>query len=367
MSALFSPFTLREVTLRNRVVVSPMCQYSSDDGFAGDWHLVHLGSRAVGGAGLVLTEAIAVTPEGRISPQDLGIWKDEHVPMLERIARFCTERGAAWGTQLAHAGRKGSTKRPWEGTGAVSPADGGWQPDGPSEVAFDPTYPLPRPLDEDGIARVVRAFADGAKRTLAAGGTAIELHAAHGYLLHQFLSPLSNRRTDRWGGSFENRIRLTREVARAVRGVWPERYPLFARISATDWADGGWDPAQTVELARLLREDGVDLIDVTTGGVVPVPHGTIPVGPLYQTDFAEQVRRDAGIATGAVGMIAEPRDAESIVAGGRADLVFLARELLRDPYWPLFAARTLGDSIAWPPQYERAAGERATMQADAID
>ncbi len=366
MSALFSPLRLRDVTLRNRVAVSPMCQYSSADGFASDWHLVHLGSRAVGGAGLTLTEAIAVTAEGRISPQDLGIWKDDHVEQLARIARFCAEHGAAWGTQLAHAGRKGSTKRPWDGNGAVPPAAGGWTPAGPTAAPFDPSYPTPAALDEAGIAAVIRAFAEGARRTEQAGGTVIELHGAHGYLLHQFLSPLVNTRSDRWGGSFENRTRLAREVVRAVRAVWPERFPLFVRLSATDYAAGGWDAEQTVELARLLRGDGVDLIDVSSGGALPLPPGTIPVGPLYQTDFAERVRREAGIATGAVGMITEPADAEAIVAEGRADLVFLARELLRDPYWPLAAARVLGAQADYPPQYQRAAGPRATMRESAL-
>ncbi|MBV8579257.1 MAG: NADH:flavin oxidoreductase/NADH oxidase [Candidatus Eremiobacteraeota bacterium] len=362
MAVLFTPYQLRDVTLRNRVGVSPMCEYSSVDGFANDWHLVHLGSRAVGGAGLVLTEAIAVTADGRISPDDLGIWKDDHVAMLERIARFCTAQGAAWGTQLAHAGRKGSTKRPWSGTGAVAVADGGWTPVGPGTEPFDPTYPVPRALDEDGIAQVVRAFADAARRTLDAGGTVVEVHGAHGYLIHQFLSPLINHRTDRWGGSFENRTRLAREVVRAVRGVWPERLPLLVRLSATDWVEGGWDVEQTAALARQLRDDGADLIDVSTGGGVPVPPGTIPIGPLYQTPFAEQVRRESGVPTGTVGMITEPFDAETIVADGRADLVFLAREFLRDPYWPLFAARALGAEVAWPPQYLRAVGDRATMR-----
>jgi 2,4-dienoyl-CoA reductase-like NADH-dependent reductase (Old Yellow Enzyme family) len=365
MSTLFSPLRLRDVTLKNRVAVSPMCEYSSTDGFANDWHVVHLGSRAVGGAALVLTEAIAVTADGRISPQDLGIWQDAHVDQLARIARFCAGQGAAWGTQLAHAGRKASTKRPWDGSGAVPVEAGGWTPAAPGTEPFDPAYPVPAALDEAGIAAIVRAFADGARRTLDAGGSVVEIHGAHGYLVHQFLSPLVNRRTDRWGGSFENRTRLALEIVRAVRGVWPERLPLFVRLSATDWVPGGWDAEQTVALAKLLRGEGVDLIDVTTGGVVPVPSGTIPVGPLYQTPFAEQVRRDAGIATGAVGMITEPADAESIVADGRADLVFLARELLRDPYWPLFAARALGAEAAWPPQYQRAIGDRATMRVPA--
>ena len=363
MSALFSPLRLRDVTLRNRIAVSPMCEYSSVDGFAGDWHVVHLGSRAVGGAALVFTEAIAVTPEGRISPQDLGIWKDEHVPELARIARFCEQQGARWGTQLAHSGRKGSTKRPWEGGGTID--QGGWTPVGPESEPFDPRYPVPQALDEAGIAEIVAAFAAAARRTLEAGGSVLEIHGAHGYLVHEFLSPLVNRRTDRWGGSFENRTRLAREIARAVRVVWPERLPLFVRLSATDWVDGGWDIEQTIALARVLRDDGVDLVDVSSGGAVPVAPGAIPIGPLYQTPFAERIRREAGIATGSVGMIAEPADAEAIVAGGRADLVLLARELLRDPYWPLFAARALGADVAWPPQYQRAIGDRATMRVPA--
>lgn len=363
MSALFSPATFRGLTLRNRIVVSPMCEYSSEDGFAGDWHVVHLGSRAVGGAGLVLTEAIAVTAEGRISPNDLGIWKDAHVEQLARIARFCGERGAAFGTQLAHAGRKASTQRPWDGNGAVT--TGGWTPVAPTEVPFDPSYPVPKALDEAGIAAIVRAFADAARRTRDAGGSVIEIHSAHGYLLHQFLSPLVNTRSDRWGGSFENRTRLVREVVRAVRAVWPEELPLFVRISATDYVAGGWDLESSVALAAVLRDDGADLIDVSSGGAVPVAPGTIPLGPLYQTPFSERIRRDAGIATGAVGMITEPLDAEAIVADGRADLVFLARELLRDPYWPLFAARALGEEGPWPPQYARANGPRATMREPA--
>jgi 2,4-dienoyl-CoA reductase-like NADH-dependent reductase (Old Yellow Enzyme family) len=357
---------MRDVTLRNRIVVSPMCEYSSIDGFANDWHVVHLGSRAVGGAALVLTEAIAVTPEGRISPADLGIWKDEQIEQLARIARFCNAQGAAWGTQLAHAGRKASTKQPWAGTGAVAPADGGWTVCGPSSEPFDGTYPVPEALDEAGIAAIVRAFAAAAQRTLDAGGTVIEVHGAHGYLIHQFLSPLINKRTDRYGGSFENRTRFAIDVVRSVRTTWPERLPLFVRLSATDWAAGGWDLDQTVELARLLRNEGVDLIDASSGGAVPAPPGAMPVGPLYQTPFAERIRRDADIATAAVGMITEPADANAIITEGRADLVCLARELLRDPYWPIYAARALGDETAWPKQYGRAAGDRATMSVPAL-
>jgi 2,4-dienoyl-CoA reductase-like NADH-dependent reductase (Old Yellow Enzyme family) len=357
---------MRDITLRNRIVVSPMCEYSSDDGFANDWHVVHLGSRAVGGAALVLTEAIAVTAEGRISPRDLGIWKDEHVEALARIARFCNSQGAVWGTQLAHAGRKGSTQVMWEGDGAVAPEDGGWIPVGPGTEPFNAAYPRPRALDEDRIADIVLAFAEAARRTREAGGEVIEVHAAHGYLIHQFLSPLINRRTDRWGGSFENRTRLAIAVVRAIRTTWPERLPLIVRFSATDYVSGGWDLEQTIELARILRGEGVDVIDASSGGAVPLAPGTIPVGPLYQVPFAEHIRRDAGIATAAIGMITEPVDAETIVREQRADLVCLARELLRDPYWPLYAARTLGASAPWPNQYARAAGDRAVMKSDTV-
>jgi 2,4-dienoyl-CoA reductase-like NADH-dependent reductase (Old Yellow Enzyme family) len=360
MPHLFDPLTIRSQTFSNRLFVSPMCEYSSDDGFANDWHLVHLGSRAVGGAGLVLTEATAVTPEGRISPQDLGIWKDDHVDFLSRIVRFVHGQGSVAGMQLAHAGRKASTYRPWSGNGAVSPADGGW-PDvlAPSAVPFADNYPMPQALTPAGIARVTTAFADAARRALAAGFRVVELHAAHGYLLHEFLSPLSNRRDDDYGGSFENRTRLVREVVTAIRGVWPESLPLFVRISATDWVDGGWDIEQSVELSRQLKPLGVDFMDCSTGG--NAAHAKIPVGPGYQAPFAERIRRDAGILTGAVGLITEPSQAEQIIAGGQADAVLLARELLRDPYFPLRAARELSQEIAWPAQYLRAgpAGAKA--------
>lgn len=360
MPHLFDPLTIRSQTFSNRLFVSPMCEYSSDDGFANDWHLVHLGSRAVGGAGLVLTEATAVTPEGRISPQDLGIWKDDHVDFLSRIVRFVHGQGSVAGMQLAHAGRKASTYRPWSGNGAVSPADGGW-PDvlAPSAVPFADNYPMPQALTPAGIARVTTAFADAARRALAAGFRVVELHAAHGYLLHEFLSPLSNRRDDDYGGSFENRTRLVREVVTAIRGVWPESLPLFVRISATDWVDGGWDIEQSVELSRQLKPLGVDFMDCSTGG--NAAHAKIPVGPGYQAPFAECIRRDAGILTGAVGLITEPSQAEQIIAGGQADAVLLARELLRDPYFPLRAARELSQEIAWPAQYLRAgpAGAKA--------
>ncbi len=353
MAALFEPYTTRGVTLRNRIVVSPMCEYSCTDGLANDWHVVHLGSRAVGGAGLVFTEAIAVTPEGRISPADLGIYQDGHIEELARIVRFAKRQGAVMGAQLAHAGRKASTPPPWIAGHAADVADGGWRPIyGPSPIAFSPASIVPDALDEAGLARIVAAFAAGARRSEAAGFEVVELHAAHGYLLHQFHSPISNRRTDRYGGSFENRTRLTVDVVDAVRRVWPERYPLFVRISATDWVEGGWTLDESVELARLLASHGVDLIDASSGGTVST--ATIPVGPGYQVPFAERIRREARIATGAVGMITEAEQAEAIIAGGAADLVFLARELLRDPYWPLHAARQLGVEVNWPVQYERA-------------
>ena len=353
MSHLFDPLTIRRQIFANRVFVSPMCEYSSDDGFANDWHLVHLGSRAVGGAGLVLTEATAVSAEGRISPQDLGIWKDDHIDFLSRIVRFIHEQGSVAGMQLAHAGRKASTYRPWSGNGAVPVANGGW-PDvlAPSAVAFADNYPMPQALTLDGIARVTNAFVDAARRAHQAGFRVIELHAAHGYLLHEFLSPLSNQRQDHYGGSFENRTRLLREVVQAVRRVWPEAAPLFVRISATDWVEGGWEIEQSVELARQLKPLGVDFIDCSTGG--NAEQAKIPVGPGYQVPFAERIRRDAGILTGAVGLITEPSQAEHIVSSGQADAVLLARELLRDPYFPLRAARELGQEIGWPAQYLRA-------------
>lgn len=351
-SLLFTPLKLRDITLRNRVVVSPMCQYSSDDGFANEWHVVHLGSRAVGGAGLVLTEATAVAPEGRISPQDLGLWKDAHVETLARITRFLHQHGAASGVQLAHAGRKASTPRPWEPGSRVAPENGGWTPVGPTAEAFDNGYPEPAALDEAGIARVVTAFADATVRAQAAGFQIIELHAAHGYLMHEFLSPLSNKRTDRYGGTFENRARFALEVTRAVRAKWPASQPLFMRISATDWAEGGWTVEDSVALARLVAKEGVDLIDCSSGGAVPGVK--IPVGPGYQTHLSEKVRRDTGLLTGAVGMIRSAMQAEHVLRTGQADVVIIARELLRDPYWPLRAAKELHADVSWPQQYERA-------------
>jgi 2,4-dienoyl-CoA reductase-like NADH-dependent reductase (Old Yellow Enzyme family) len=348
---LFTTLQLRDVELRNRIVVSPMCQYSSEDGHASDWHLVHLGSRAVGGAALVFTEASAVTPEGRISPQDLGIWKDEHVPGLLPIVRFIETQGAVAGMQLAHAGRKASVARPWEGGRALAPGDGGYRPIyAPSAIPFRPDDPVPEELDEKGIARIVRAFADAAARALAAGFRVIELHAAHGYLLHEFLSPLSNRRTDAYGGSFEGRTRIVREVVRAVRSRWPERLPLFLRISATDWVEGGWDVEQSIALARSL--EGVDLIDCSSGGIVP--NARIPMGAGFQTEFAHRIRREAGVKTAAVGMIRSGMQADHILRSGQADAVMVARQFLRDPYWALTVARELGVQVRWPPQYERA-------------
>jgi 2,4-dienoyl-CoA reductase-like NADH-dependent reductase (Old Yellow Enzyme family) len=357
MPHLFDPLPIRSLTLANRIVVSPMCQYSSVDGFSNDWHVVHLGSRAVGGAALVMTEASGVTPDGRISPQDLGVYDDGHVPGLARIVRFVHAQKALAGIQLAHAGRKGSTRRPWEPPGTVTPENGGWEPVGPTNEPFADNYPVPRPLRLDEIPGVVDAFRAAARRALAAGFDVAEIHAAHGYLIHEFYSPLVNTRTDAYGGSYDNRVRLCLEVAEAVRGVWPPHLPLFVRISSTDWKERGWDLDQSVELARRLRDRGVDLVDCSSGGAVADQQ--IVVGPGYQVPFAERIRRDAGIATGAVGMITEAGQADAIIRGGQADLVLLARELLRDPYWPLHAADTLGHVVPWPAQYLRAAHRTA--------
>jgi len=354
MTSLFDSLTLRGLTLRNRIAVSPMCQYSASDGCANDWHLVHYGGRAAGGAGLVCVEAAAVASEGRISPYDLGLWSDHQVEPLARTARFIAGQGAVPAVQIAHAGRKASTHRPWDGDGIAPPSAGGWERVvAPSAVPFADGHLVPHALDETEIVALIAAFATAASRAHAAGMQVIELHAAHGYLLHQFLSPLSNRRTDRYGGSFENRTRLVREVVRAIRAVWPEALPLFVRLSATDWTDGGWDVEQTVALARSLKDDGVDLIDCSSGG--NVAGARIPFEPGYQVSFAERVRREAGIPTAAVGLITEAVQANAIVSDGRADLVLLARELLRDPYWPLHAAQALGVTVPWPAQYLRAA------------
>ena len=370
MIHLFDPLVIQDVTFANRVFVSPMCEYSSTDGYATDWHFVHLGSRAVGGAGLVLTEATAVLPEGRISPQDLGIWSDDHIEPLARIVRYIHEQGSVAGMQLAHAGRKASTYRPWDGNGAILEKDGGWNDVvAPSALRFTDSYPMPKELSIDAIKNITSAFAAAARRACEAGFRVIEIHAAHGYLLHEFLSPLSNHRADAYGGSFENRTRLLRETVAAVRKSWPERAPLFVRISATDWVEGGWDIEQSVELARQLKELGVDLMDCSSGG--NVPRAQIPVGPGYQTAFADQIRREANILTGAVGMITSPIQAEQIVTTGQADAVIIAREFLRDPYWPLRAARELGQPISWPVQYLRAAPEgsqaRVAVNLKALD
>ena len=352
--ALFTPLTLRGITLRNRIVVSPMCMYSSTDGFINpDWHVIHLGSRAVGGAALVFTEATAVTAQGRISGFDLGIWDDAQVEGLATVVHAIKVHGAVAGIQLAHAGRKASVARPWEGGRQLALDAGGWPTVAPSAIPFREGDRAPEALSTAGVRAITRAFADAALRARSAGFDVVELHAAHGYLLHEFLSPLSNHRTDEYGGSFENRIRLVLEVAQATRAAWPASLPVLVRISATDWAEGGWDVAQSVELARRLAAIGVDLIDCSSGGLVPLVR--IPVGPGYQVHFAEELRNESGLPTGAVGLITEPAQAEAIIAAGQADVVLLARELLRDPYWPLRAARTLGAKVAWPDQYLRAA------------
>jgi 2,4-dienoyl-CoA reductase-like NADH-dependent reductase (Old Yellow Enzyme family) len=351
---LFEPIKFRGVTLRNRIGVSPMCQYSCTDGFASDWHLVHLGSRAVGGAGLVMVEATAVEAIGRISPQDMGIWTDAHIEPLARVARFVKEHGAVPGIQLAHAGRKASRARPWDGGHNVADEQGGWPIVGASAIAFDKDWRVPTPLDTAGLARVCESFRAATQRARTAGFEWLEIHAAHGYLLHSFYSPISNHRADEYGGSFENRVRLLLEVTRIARREWPDDNPIGVRLSCTDWEPDGWTIEDSVELAALLKAEGVDLIDCSSAGNVPAPK--IPVGASYQVPFAEAIRRRADIPTAAVGMITEPMQADDIVRNGRADLVFLARELLRDPYWPLRAFKTLhvkGDAPV-PPQYLRA-------------
>ena len=350
--SLFDPIRFRDVRLRNRIAVSPMCEYSAVDGIPQPWHLVHLGSRAVGGAGLVIAEASAVEPRGRISPADTGIWNDAQRHAWADIARFIAQQGAVAGIQLAHAGRKASVDLPWFGGRRVDSDAGGWRPVAPSAIAYAQGESAPLALDDAGIRAIVAAFAQAAQRALDAGFEVVEVHAAHGYLLHEFLSPLSNQRDDAWGGSFDNRIRLTRDVVAAVRAVWPERLPLFVRISATDWADGGWDIEQSIALSRLLAGEGVDLVDVSSGGLVP--HQLIPTEPGYQVPFAARIRAESNIATGAVGLITEPQQANAIITEGQADLVLLARELLRDPYWPRRAAKALGTRIEGPPQYARA-------------
>ena len=350
--SLFEPLPQRSLTLRNRIAVSPMCQYSSVDGMPDDWHLVHLGSRAVGGAGVVMTEAVAVSPEGRISPADAGLWNEGQAQAWAPVAAFIARQGAVPAAQLAHAGRKAATAPPWDGGKAVALCKGGWVPLAPSALAFDGDYHVPQALDEAGIEQVIAQFRASAVLALEAGFQLIELHAAHGYLLHEFLSPLANQRDDRWGGSFDHRIRLVQQVLSALREAWPERYPLWLRISATDWAEGGWDIEQSIALCRTVQALGVDLVDVSSGGLVA--DARIPVAPNYQVPFAARIRREAGIATGAVGLITEARQADSIIASGEADVVLLAREELRDPYFPRTAAKALGVEIQAPKQYGRA-------------
>ena len=349
---LFSELTIRGLTLRNRIAVSPMCQYSSLDGCGTDWHLVHLGSRAVGGAALVMVEATAVEARGRISPEDMGIWDDKHLEPLARIARFVNEQGAVAGIQLAHAGRKAATSRPWQGGKPLSANAGGWAVVGPSAIPFADSYQIPEALTEDGIRLITERFRQAAVRALKAGFRLIEVHSAHGYLLHSFLSPLSNQRTDRYGGSLENRMRLLLEVVDGVRAEIPTSMPLFVRISATDWVEGGWDLDQSVVLSRELKSHGVDLVDCSSGALVP--YAKIPAGPGYQVPFAERIRRETGIMTGTVGMITDPKQADDLIASGKAEIVLLAREMLRDPYWPLHAAQALGRELPWPVQYLRA-------------
>jgi len=352
MAKLFSPLTIKSVTLKNRIVVSPMCEYSSVDGFANEWHLVHLGSRAVGGAGLIITEATAVSPEGRISPDDLGIWKNAHLDKLKSIVSFIHKQGSVAGIQLAHAGRKASFTAPWKGAEQLKPGNGGWQTIAPSALPFNEGNTIPEALTAEGILQVIDDFRAAAQRALSAGFKLVEIHAAHGYLINQFLSPLSNQRTDGYGGSFENRIKLLLEIIEAIQSVWPAQLPLFVRISATDWHPGGWNEQDSVRLGIILKEKGVDLIDCSSGG--NAAGVKIPVGPGYQVCFSAQVKKETGILTGAVGMITSAEQAETILVKEEADLVIMAREMLRDPYFPLHAALELGVDIQWPNQYLRA-------------
>lgn len=353
---LLSPLTIRGVTARNRIVVSPMCQYSSKDGYADDWHLVHLGSRAVGGAGIVFTEATAVTAQGRISPQDLGIWDDKHIDQLKRIVHFIKRMGAVPGIQLAHAGRKASCGLPWEGGGGLTPANGGWEVVAPSPLPFLSTSPMPKELDKPGIDGIIQAFMEAVHRALEAGFEIIEVHAAHGYLINQFLSPLTNHRTDEFGGNIDNRMRLLHSIISGIRSLIPQTMPLFVRISATDWTENGWELKDSVTLAKALAPLGVDLIDVSSGAVVP--HAKIPVGPNYQVPFATEIRKQAQIRTGAVGLITDPHQANDIITSGSADLVFLAREFLREPYWALEAENKLNQAPSWPKPYGYAVSRR---------
>jgi 2,4-dienoyl-CoA reductase-like NADH-dependent reductase (Old Yellow Enzyme family) len=350
---LFTPLTLRSVTIPNRIGVSPMCQYSALDGMANDWHLVHLGSRAVGGAGLIIAEATAVSPDGRISPRDLGLWSDEQIDGLSRVTRFIEQQGSVAGIQLAHAGRKASTAVPWEPARRPADVEGGWSPIwAPSAIAFDETAQVPEELRSVHLDYIIMAFSRAAARARKAGFHVVEIHAAHGYLIHEFLSPLTNRRTDEYGGSFENRTRLLREVVDGVRRSWPDELPVFVRISSTDWVEGGWDIEQSVRLASMLKELGVDVVDCSSGGLLP--NVKMPVGPGYQVPFAERIRRESGIATAAVGLIDEASQADEIIRNANADIVLLGRELLRDPYWPRHAAQKLGVPASVPVQYIRA-------------
>ena len=351
-SQLLSPITIKEITLKNRITISPMCQYSAIDGFANDWHLVHYGSRAVGGAALIIQEATAVSPEGRITPADLGLYKDEHINKLQSITAFIHKQGAVAGIQLAHAGRKASCAVPSEGGKQLNEEEGGWMTVSSSAVAFNPDDNAPQELDANGIMKVIADFKSAAQKAHQSGYKLIEIHAAHGYLIHQFLSPLSNHRSDNYGGSFENRIRLLLEIVKEVQTVWPQNLPLFVRISATDWAEGGWNVDEAVKLSTILKEQGVDLIDCSSGGMVP--YAKIPVGPGYQVAFAERIKKEAGILTGAVGMITDAHQAEEILANGQTDLILIARASLRDSYFALHAASLLDDDIAWPLQYQRA-------------
>lgn len=358
MAHLFDSLKLRDIVLPNRIGLPPMCQYSAHDGVAADWHFVHYGTRATGGAGLMIVEATAVTAEGRISPGDLGLWNDGQIEPLARIARFAGEHGTVAAVQLAHAGRKAGIGLGWQEQRSLRADEGGWATVAPSALSFGPGYDVPQALDEAGIRAIIDQFAAAARRARDAGFPIVEIHAAHGYLLHQFLSPLSNQRTDEWGGSFENRTRLVREVARTVRAEWPERLPLLIRLSATDWVEGGWNIEETVALCRSLKELGIDLVDVSTAGLLPT--AKIPVGPGFQTEFAERVRHEADLPVAAVGMITSPAQADHIVRSGQADMVLLGRELLRNPYWPLAAARELGQPASWPKQYLRAAPAGST-------
>jgi 2,4-dienoyl-CoA reductase-like NADH-dependent reductase (Old Yellow Enzyme family) len=353
MAHLFEPLKLRDITLANRIGIPPMCQYSAQDGVANDWHFVHYGSRAVGGAALMILEAAAVTPEGRISLGDVGLWDDKHIEPLARIARFSQEQGCVAAIQLAHAGRKASVGLGWQAQSTLDKAAGGWTALAPSPIAFGVGYAVPHELDTVGIREVIEQFASAARRARAAGFQTVEIHAAHGYLLHQFLSPLSNQREDNYGGSFENRTRLVREVVTAVRAEWPEQLPLLIRLSATDWVEGGWNTDETVALCRILKTLGVDLVDVSSAGLLPT--AKIPAGPGFQTEFAARVRHEVGIATAAVGLITSPAQADHIVRSGQADIVLLGREMLRNPYWALGAAQALAQETSWPPQYLRAA------------